>query len=212
MGNRHGWVGLAPIRVCTHSVEGTEGHHGGQRGSRQQPALRCRSTSRQTAVLTRDVRGVRGAPGVREVRGALYGPWNRELRQVGVGPICVGVNGDVVPPRDVGRSETTHVSHRTVEVVEELRCDGDVSCDAEGAMLIRMEQCRRRTGDPTKSRRNCRWMWASIQMGFWKSGALLHGRLAPCPILNCGCCWCCSNVSDVYSWWRDSGDDDPTCS
>ena len=199
MGNRHGLVGLAPDRVCTRSEEGTEGHHGGQRGSHQQPALRCRSTSRQTAVLIRDDRGVCDAPGVRVVRGALDGPWNRELRQAGVEPICAGVNG-VVPRRDVGRSETKHVSHRTVEVVEALRCGGVASCDAGGVMRIQMEQCRRRKGDPTKSRKNCRWMWASIQMGSWKSGALLHGRLSPCPILNCGCCWCCSNnVSDVFA-------------
>lgn len=210
MGNRHGLVGLAPIRVCTHSVGETEGHHGGQRGSRQQPALRCRSTSRQTAVLIRVDRGVRDAPDARGARGALDGPWNRELRQAGVEPIYVDVN-DVDPRRDVGRSETIHVSHRTVEVVEELRCGGVVSCDAWDAMRIQMEQCRRRTGDPTKSRKNCRWMWESIQTGFWKSGALLHGRFAPCPILNCGCYWCCSDVSDVFAWWRDSGEDDPTC-
>ena len=211
MGNRHGLVvELAPIRVCTHSVGGTEGHHGGQRGSRQQPALRCRSTSRRTAVLIRDVRGVRDARGARGVRGALDGLWNRELRQAGVEPIGVGVN-DVVPRRDVGRSETIYVSRQKVEVVEGLRCDGAVSRDSWDAMRTQMEQCRRQTGDPTKSRKNCRWMWASIQMGFWKSGALLHGRLAPCPILNYGCCWCCSDVSDVFAWWRTNGDDDPTC-
>ena len=214
MGNRHGWVELAPLRVCTHSEEGTEGHHGAQRGSRQQPALRCRSTSRQTAVLIRCDRGVRDARGGRGVRGALGGPLNRELRQVGVEPtICVGArNDEVALRRGVGCSETIFVSQQVGEVVEAPQCYGVVSRDYEDAMLIQMEQCRRQTGDPTKSRKNCHWRWASIQMGFWMSGALLHGRLAPCPILNCGCCWCCSNVSDVYSWWRDSGDDDPTCS
>ena len=198
MGNRHGWVGLAPIRVCTHSVEGTEGHHGGQRGSRQQPALRCRSTSRQTAVLIRGGRGVRDARGVHGARDALGGPWNRELRQVGVEQICVGVTGDVDLRLDVRRSETMYVSRQTAEAVEELRCDGVVSRDSGGVMLIQTEQCRRQTGDPTKSRKSCRWTWASIRMGFLKSGALLHGRLAPCPILNCGCCLCCSNVSEVF--------------
>lgn len=205
MGNRHGWVGLAPIRVCTHSVEGTEDHHGGQRGSRQQPALRCRSTSRQTAVLIRGGRGVRDVRGAHGARGALDGPWNRELRQEGVEPICVGVNGGVDPRLDGERSETMFVSRQTVEVVEELQCDGVVSRDSGGAMLIQTEQCRRQTGDPTRSRKNCRWTWASRQTGFWMSGALLHGRLAPCPILNCGCCLCCSDVSEVFVWWRASG-------
>lgn len=129
VGNRHGWMGLAPIRACTHSVEGTEAHHGGQRGSRQQPALLCRSTSRRTAVLPRDVRGVRGA------RGALDGLWNREFRRGGVELICVGVMSDeVVRRRGVRRSELMCVSRQMVEEVEELRCDGVVSCGVADAI------------------------------------------------------------------------------
>lgn len=186
VGNRHGWMGLAPIRACTHSVEGTEAHHGGQRGSRQQPALLCRSTSRQTAVLLRDVRGVRVA------RGALDGPWNRELRQDGVELICVGEKSDeVVRRHGARRSELMYVSRQTVGVVEELRCDGVVNCGVADAMPIRKAQCRRQRCDPTNpmTRKNFGYHWrrASIQMGSWRSGALLLCRLAPCPILNYGC-------------------------
>jgi hypothetical protein len=146
VGNRHGWMGLAPIRACTHS------------------ALLCRSTSRQTAVLPRDVRGVRGA------RGALDGPWNRELRQDGVELICVGEkNDEVVRRRGVRRIGLMYVSHQTVEEVEELRCGGVVNCGVADATPIRKAQCRRQICDPTnpKTRKNFDYHWrrASIQMG-----------------------------------------------
>jgi len=181
VGNRHGQEGLAPTRVCTHSAEGTEAHHGGRKGSRQQPALRCRSTNRQTAVSLRDARGIRG---VRGARGVLDGLWNREPRRAAVELICAGVmNDEEALRRDVGRSETTSVSRQAVEVVEGLQCCDVVSCGAGDAMRIQMAQCRRRT----RSRTNYRWTWASIRMGFWMSGELLLDRLAPCPILNYGC-------------------------
>ena len=189
-------------------MEGTAGHHGGRKGSRQ-PALRCRSTSRQTAVL------LRGARGVRDAREALDGPWDREFQDAGVELICVGANDDeTIPPHGVGRSETTYVARLTVEVVEELRFDGVVNCVAADAILIQMAQSRRQIGGPTtlRSQKNFdyRCTWARIQTGFWRS-ALPVGRLAPCPILNYGCEWCCSNVSDVFVWCHTDGEDDPTC-
>lgn len=186
----------APIRVCTHSAEGTEGHHGGRRGSRQQPGLRWRSTSRQTAVLYRDVRGVRDA------RGALDDPGSCGPRESGGELICVGVNDDGMVRQ---RSELMYVSHRQAEAVQELRCDGVVNRGdvEEDARLIRLGRCRRRIGIGVstipKSRRNCdsRWTWANIQMGFERS-VLFLGRLAPCPILNCWFALRCSDVSYVF--------------
>lgn len=70
--------------------------------SRQQPALRCHSTNRQTAVfLVRGARGALGALGVHE---------NREPRGIGDDLICAGENDDETVPRLDKLDEKLYVS------------------------------------------------------------------------------------------------------